>query len=196
MFADQKKTIAAAFAALLALATGAAQAQPVSWYLGADIVQLTTDIDDKTGVPPIVTGSAKATTLRLKGGAHLLNWLDAEVHWIIPSSETYSTAGTTNKAETNVLALLAKPKARFGQLGVYGLLGIASTSTELSGVVVGDESATDLAYGLGLEYAFTRNLAGTIDYTRYSKKNFPVGGLSGGLDVDVSALGVGIAYTF
>jgi opacity protein-like surface antigen len=191
----KRSMVAGAAGLCLAAATGLAQAQS-KWYLGADVVQLETKITDQTGVPPIVTGSAKATTLRLKGGGHLTNWLDLELQGILPSEETYSNAGTTNKVETSVFAVLAKPNANFGPVNVYGAFGWASSKVSLHGVLEGDKSFSDLAFGVGAQYRFNRNLAVSADWMRYGKKNLDVSGLSGGIDVDVSAFGVGINYTF
>ncbi len=186
-------------APILALAAtiGVAHAAPPVFYAGVDVLRLTTKIDDKTGVPPIVTGSADATTLRLKGGAQFLEWLDAEVHLVLPQSETYSTtAGRANTVETSVIGVFAKPNISAGPMNFYALLGFAQTKIELAGAVSGSESASGVAYGAGVQYAFTRNISGSIDYMQYHKKNFPLAGFSGGLDTTVNAIGVGVAYTF
>lgn len=192
----KRTTVAAAAGLCFAAAAGIAQADPLKWYLGGDVVQLETKVTDQTGVPPIVTGSAKATTLRLKGGGHVTNWLDLELQGILPSEETYSNAGTTNKVETSVFAMLAKPNASFGPVNVYGALGWASSKVKFSGVLQGDKSFSDVAYGFGAQYKFTPNFAASADWMRYGKKNLDVSGLSGGIDVDVTAIGVGVNYTF
>lgn len=197
MNAIQKKLLAGGLGLALALAAAAAKAQPVSWYIGADVLQLKTEVDDKTGVPPIITGDAKSTTLRLKGGTHILNWLDAELHFVLPNEETFSTAGgTQNGVKTGIFGAFAKPHADFGPLGIYGLAGIASTRYEFSGVVEGSKTKADFAYGLGAQYRFTRNFAASIDWVQYNKTNLEVDFLSGGIDVKASALGIGVSYTF
>lgn len=190
------RTILASAAGLcLAASAGLAQAQS-KWYVGGDIVQLETKVTDQTGVPPNVTGSAKATTLRLKGGGHLTSWLDLELQGIFPSEETYSNAGTTNKVETSVFAVLAKPNADLGPVNLYGALGWASNKVKFSGVLAGDQSFGDFAFGVGAQYKFNRNLAVSADWMRYGKKNLAVGGLAGGVDVEVRAAGIGLSYTF
>jgi opacity protein-like surface antigen len=175
---------------------GMAHAAPPTFYAGGDIVQLTTKIDDNFAfIPPDLSGSAKATTLRLKGGMHILDWLDAELHIVLPQDKEFSTAGGfTNKAKSTVFAAFAKPNVNVGPVNLYGLVGFSQVKLELSGGVIGSETETGVAYGVGVQYPFTRNLSGSIDYVQYLKKNdFGGGGL---FDVNVKGIGVGVNYTF
>jgi opacity protein-like surface antigen len=176
---------------------GVAHAAPPTFYAGGDIIGLTTKIDDKTGVPPDMSGSAKATTLRVRGGAHFLDWLDAELHVVLPQDKDFSTTfGVTNKAKTSIVGAFAKPNVNVGPVNLYGLVGFATTTVNLSGgKVTGSQSKSGVAYGAGVQYPFTRNLSGSIDYVQYVKKSYPVSG-AGGLDVDAKAIGVGVTYTF
>ena len=144
------------------------------------------------------SGSAKATTPRLRGGAHILDWLDAEFHVALsPQDKTYSTTGaSSNKSRTTVSAVFAKPNINVGPVNLYGLVGFASVKVDFSGSVVsGTQSEGGAAYGVGVQYPFTGNLSGSIDYVQYVKKNYPTSA-GGGLDVDVKAIGVGVTYTF
>jgi opacity protein-like surface antigen len=180
----------------LAAFAGAAGAQQLTWYAGADLVRLETEVDDKTGVPPIITGTASTPSLRLKGGAHVLPWLDIELQLILARDETFSTEGTTNKVQTGVAGIFAKPHHQVGPVDLYALVGFSSSSHEFSGVIAGSKSVSDISYGIGAQYKFTPKLALSIDWTQYTKKNLEIAGLSGGLDVTVKALGVGLNYTF
>jgi len=184
---------------LLALALGTAatigvaHAAPPTFYAGGDISGFKTKIDDKSGIPPDLTGSANATTLRLRGGMHILDWLDAEMHILLPQDKTYSTAGGTSKVKTTVVGLFAKPNTNVGPVNLYGLVGLAQSKMDFSGVLVGNQSESGVAYGVGVQYPFTKNLSGSIDYVQYLKKsNF--GG--GGIDVTNSAISAGVLYTF
>jgi predicted porin len=176
---------------------GVAHAAPPVFYIGGDAVGSTTKIDDTTGSN--TSGSAKATALRLRGGAHILDWLDAEFHVALsPTDKTYSTTGTSsNKSRTTVAAAFAKPNVNVGPVNLYGLVGLASTKVDLSGsLMTGTQSERSVAYGVGVQYPFTRDLSGSIDYVQYlKKKSYPVSGV-GGVDVDVKAIGVGVTYTF
>ncbi|HYS84433.1 MAG TPA: porin family protein [Bradyrhizobium sp.] len=185
---------------LLAIALGTAAtisvahaAQP-TFYAGGDITALTTKIDDKSGIAPDVSGSAKATTLRLRGGMHILDWLDAELHLVLPQDKTYSTTlGVDNKVKTTVVGLFAKPYVNAGPVSFYGLLGLAQSKMDFSGGVVSTSSQNEsgVAYGVGVQYPFTKNLSGSIDYVQYlPKKSVSF------LDVDNKAFGVGVTYTF
>jgi opacity protein-like surface antigen len=177
-----------------AAAIGVAHAAPPTFYAGGDIVGLTTKIDDKSGIAPDVSGSAKTTTLRLRGGMHILDWLDAELHLVLPQDKTYSTTlGVNNKVKTQVFAAFAKPNVNLGPVNLYGLVGFAQSSMDFSGGVVSTSSQnkSGVAYGVGVQYPFTRNLSGSIDYVQYlSKKSISF------LDVDNKAFGVGVTWTF
>jgi opacity protein-like surface antigen len=175
---------------------GVARAAPPVFYIGGDLVGLTTKIDDKTGAN--TSGSAKGSAVRLRGGAHILDWLDAEFHVALsPQDKTYSTTGaSSNKSRTTVSAVFAKPNINVGPVNLYGLVGFASVKVDFSGSVVsGTQSEGGAAYGVGVQYPFTGNLSGSIDYVQYVKKNYPTSA-GGGLDVDVKAIGVGVTYTF
>jgi opacity protein-like surface antigen len=191
-----KKILLAGLGLGLAAFAGGASAQQMGWYAGADVVSVETEVDDKTGVAPIITGSAEALSLRLKGGAHVLPWLDIEVQVILPRDETFSTTGGTSKVATGVFGLFAKPHHQVGPVDLYALVGFSSASHKLSGVVEGSKSVSDISYGIGAQYKLSPKLALSIDWTRYTKKNLEVSGLSGGLDVTTSAVGIGFNHTF
>lgn len=193
---NKTKMLLGGLGVCLAAFSGAASAQQLGWYAGADMVRVETEVDDKTGVPPIITGSATATSVRLKGGAHVLPWLDIELQLILPRDETFSTVGATNKVETGVVGLFAKPHHQVGPVDLYALVGFSSSTHEFRGVIAGEKSVSDISYGIGAQYKFTPKLALSIDWTQYTKKNLEVAGLSGGLDVSVKAVGVGLNYTF
>ena len=180
-----------AIAIAAAAAIGVAHAAPPTFYAGGDISGLTSKIEDKSGIPPDVSGDAKATTLRLRGGMHILDWLDAEMHIVLPQDKDYST---NNKVKTSVVGLFAKPNYNVGPVNLYGLVGFAQSKMDFSGsLATGSQTESGVAYGVGVQYPFTRNLSGSIDYVQYLKKsNF--GGVP--LDVTNSAISAGVLYTF
>ena len=93
----------------------------------------------------------------------------------------------------HIIGLFAKPNINAGPVNVYGLLGFAQSKMDFSGVVAGSQTESSVAYGAGVQYPFTRNLSGSIDYVQYLKKsNF--GGV--GIDVTNSAISAGVIYTF
>jgi|SRR5690349_8188603 opacity protein-like surface antigen len=183
--------------AVLAATSGAAKAAAPTFFFGTDIVRLTTRIDDQTGVPANFSGTADAITIRLRGGAHFLQGLDAEVHAVLPQSQTYSNTGGTNSVKTSVLGVFAKPNFDAGPLNIYALLGYSYAAVDLSGTVKGQPGASGVAYGAGVRYAITPNVSGSIDFTQYAReKNVAVSGLAGGIDVNTRAIGVGVSYWF
>jgi len=185
-----KKLLAIAIGTVATI--GVAHAAPPTFYAGGDIVGLTAKIDDKSGVAPDVSGSAKATTLRLRGGMHILDWLDAELHVVLPQDKEYSTTiGQTNKVKATIVGLFAKPNVKVGPVNLYGLVGFAQSKMEFGGnIVTGSQTESGAAYGVGVQYPFTRNLSGSIDYVQYLKKSVSF------LDIDNKAIGVGVTYTF
>ena len=101
-----KKLLAIALST--AATIGVAHAAPPTFYAGGDITGFKSKIDDTSGIPPNVSGDAKATTLRLRGGMHILDWLDAEMHIVLPQDKTYSTTGgvtTLNLPPKSVVVL-------------------------------------------------------------------------------------------
>lgn len=186
-------------AALLVLAIGAgtAHAEPERFYLGADLVRLTTRVEDRSGVPPDVTGKANVSTLRLKFGGGIFDWLDVESHLVVPQDEAYSHSFVANTVQTGGLALFLKPRLVVGRASLYGLLGFPEAWIDLGGSKVGHSGqyTSSLSYGLGAQWRFTRNLSATIDYTHYYRERIEVDG-GGSLDVDLSAIAFGLAYSF
>ena|SRR2546430_16416199 len=172
-----------------AAAIGVAHAAPPTFYAGGDISGFKSKIDDTSGIPPNVSGDAKATTLRLRGGMHILDWLDAELHIVLPKDKDYGVA----KVKTTVVGLFAKPNTNVGPVNLYGLVGLAQSKMEFSGGLGGSETESGVAYGVGVQYPFTKNLSGSIDYVQYLKKS-DFGGA--GIDVTNSAISVGVLYTF
>jgi hypothetical protein len=123
------KKLLVAFAIVGAGTAGLAEAQQPSFYAGADLVNMTQKNKDESGILPDLSGTATTTNLRLKGGIHALDWLDAELQVIVPQTGSYSAAGAGDVSfRTSVTALFAKPNTNLGPVNVYGLVGFASIS--------------------------------------------------------------------
>ncbi len=78
-------------------------------------------------------------------------------------------------------------------MNLYGLVGFAQSKMDFSGGVVSTSSQTEsgAAYGVGVQYPFTKNLSGSIDYVQYlPKKSVSF------LDIDIKAISAGVTYTF
>lgn len=81
----------------------------------------------------------------------------------------------------------------------YGKLGALWSDTKLEAssggaVAVSDKSHSDVSatYGLGLSYAFTRNVSGNLEWNRYNRLGDPA--TTGRSDANVYS--VGVAYHF
>lgn len=110
------------------------------------------------------------------------------------ASETLTNTGTTSlKIGTDtksygVAAILGKTMGRFRP---FVKLGLHRWNTDLTGTsglnasVSGDESGTDLFYGLGVEWAASKAVGVQLEYESYDV---------GGPDVDV--VGVALRYSF
>jgi len=140
----QKLLIASA---MLAGTMGVAHAAAPTFYAGADVARLTTKIDDQTGTPANFSGTADTVTLRLRGGAHFVPGLDAELHAVLPQSGTYSNTSRPNSLKTTVAGVFAKPNVDAGPVNIYGLIGYSYAFVDLSGVVKSQQSASGFAYG-------------------------------------------------
>lgn len=193
------KTVMSA-ALLVAVNASGAEGERLPFYLGADLVRLTTRVDDRTEVAPKISGSAAGTTLRLRGGAHLYPWLDAEFESVLSANATYSTTGSANTVRANVFGAFTKPKITFGHLELYARLGASSTTLEFVGTKtsdrIGKTATSGFAYGAGAQYVLNRNIRTSVDYSQYNKGKLDAANTPDGLGVAVRALSLGITYTF
>jgi OOP family OmpA-OmpF porin len=83
------------------------------------------------------------------------------------------------------------------QFSIFGRLGFYNAETKISGVIGGGKKrTTDLTFGLGVQYDFTRNFGVRGEWQRYSdvKSHSDLFGTNGKSDVDV--LGVSLVYRF
>ena len=80
---------------------------------------------------------------------------------------------------------------------LYGKLGAYRAEAELSSNVgvSGDKKTTDLTYGLGARYDFTRNLAVRAEWQRYQGIEVPNTVLTSG-DSDADVLNIGVLWKF
>jgi opacity protein-like surface antigen len=173
---------------------GVAQATGTGGYLGVDAVSESSKLTDNV-FGGVFSGTADATTLRVKGGTHISNNFDLEVQFILPRTGSY-TALTQFDVKNSILAVFAKPNVDAGPINVYGLFGFASVETDVT--LLGSsftEANSGFAYGIGIQFNATKDLSVSIDYTQYLKKD-DLGGQLAGLGGDIKAIGVGVNYTF
>ena len=112
------------------------------------------------------------TAWRAFGGYQLNRNFAAELGYTNLGKFTASAGGLTDDAKVNAwdLSLLAAWPF-MNQFAVYGRLGAyrANAKEETNFVGNFEHSNTDLTYGLGAQYDFTRNLGMRVEWQRYAK---------------------------
>jgi len=166
-----KKWIAAMLgSAAMAVSAGAvAQQADTGWYVGASIGQSDLDID-------------KDTAWKFSLGYQLNRNLSVELGYT--NLGEVSEGGVDVEATGwEVIGLYKFPVAN--QLSIYGLAGIAMVEAEASflGVTVSDDS-TELTFGVGAQYDFSRNMGLRAQWQRY------------GADEDIDVISIGVAIKF
>ena len=161
-------------AAAMAVSAGAvAQQADTGWYVGGSIGQADLDID-------------KDTAWKISLGYQINRTFSAEVGYTNLGEVSETVLGVTASAEATAFELIGVGKLPVGnQLSVYGLAGIAIAEVEAraGGVTVSDDS-TELTFGVGAQYDFSRNMGARLQWQRYGADE----------DVDVISVGVGVKF--
>lgn len=188
-----------AFGAVVA----AAPARAEGGYVGVDLVALVNKLTYSIG------GSSYDETysgghLRLKGGYRFTDMFAIEGQLLSGSSDTQNDPfGNPYKMTTGPIAgLYGRLDIPLGETaGLYGLLGVASTSTEyqtqVGGAPIDKNKGASLSFGFGLQVRFTEHVAGTIDLMWYKigTASYP-SYFSGNPDQVVGGFGAGLTYSF
>jgi OOP family OmpA-OmpF porin len=157
-------------AAAMAVSAGAvAQQADTGWYVGGSIGQSDLDID-------------KDIAWKASLGYQINRTFSAEVGYT--NLGEVSELGVTAEATAfEVIGLAKFPVAN--QLSIYGLAGIAMAEVEVSSPLgsVSDDS-TELTFGVGAQYDFSRNMGARVQWQRY------------GADEDIDVISVGVVVKF
>lgn len=164
------------------------------FYLGIDAARMSQKNTDDSGNAISITGTAKTTNVRLKGGIHALGWLDAEMHIIFSTTGDYddSTGGNVSFS-SSVIGFFAKPNFNLGPMNIYGLFGFSSVSSDLSSATIyGTSDQTGFSVGAGVQFSVVKNFSISADYVQYQKDiNY-----GAGQNDTITAVGVGANYSF
>lgn len=170
-----KKWLAAMVgAAAMTLSAGAmAQQADTGWYAGASFGQSDLDID-------------KDTAWKIFGGYQLNRNLSVELGYTNLGEVSEGVGPLRVSAEATaweVIGVYKFPVAN--QLSLYGLAGIAMTEVDVEflGVSASDDS-TELTFGFGAQYDFSRNVGLRAQWQRY------------GADEDIDVISLGVAVKF
>jgi OOP family OmpA-OmpF porin len=168
-------------AALGFAGSAAAQSDLASWYIGGTLGQS----DFKDGCRGLGSCDKKDTAWRILGGYQFnRNWA-AEVGYHNLGKAT--APGLDTKANAvELVGIGALPLV--DRFSVYGKLGIYRGELKAAGA---KENNSDVTYGAGLQYDFTRTVGVRGEWQRYNKMG---GGAIAKTDVDV--LSVGVVYRF
>jgi OmpA-OmpF porin, OOP family len=166
---------------------GPAFAQDQGWYIGASLGQSKA----KDGCDDVV-GSCddKDSAWRILGGYQFNKNLAVEFGYTdlgeVSGDETGFGAFSV---ESNVFELVAVGSWPFAdKFSLYGKLGLYRGDTDASAAGISvSESNTDLTYGIGLRWDFTKNLGARLEYQIYGDVG---GGDIGESDAEVISLGV------
>ena len=183
----------AMIAAALALAASHASAQA---YLGGSIGQ--SDIDDQIATGLITGGSVDGTDSAFKifGGYMFNRHFGLEAAYVDLGEATYSgnflglpvTGGRVELSGVNISALGALPIGeRFSLFGKIGLFMWDAEASDTTGGVPfsAQQDGTDLSFGIGLGYQFTRNLGVRAEWEMFTTE-----------DAESSLISVGLLWRF
>jgi OOP family OmpA-OmpF porin len=118
---------------------------------------------------------------------------DATVSGVIAGVGPASLRMSNKAWEIVGVGLLPLPNSNFAFFGKLGAIRYKSSLVG-GGAFVGavDDNGTELTGGVGVQYSFTRELAGRLEWQRY----YNLGGGNIGIRPDVNALRLGARYKF
>lgn len=147
-------------------ATLPTSASASGFYIGADVVQRTTDLE----YPDTYGGSETYTTqhTRIKAGYEILKFLAVEAHASNAGKDTdIDPFGDMFELDTgNIIGIYVKPKTPFAKANVYGLIGFSQWDTTYREVATGlKDTDTVITFGVGVggEFNITQNLRFNIE---------------------------------
>jgi OOP family OmpA-OmpF porin len=166
-----KKWLAAMLgAAAMAVSAGAvAQQADTGWYAGAQIGNAEVfDEDD--------------TAWKVFGGYQINRTFSAELGYT-NLGEVDVPGGSAEATAFELLGVGKFPLAN--QFSIYGLVGFAMVEVDVSGPFSNlSDDSTELTYGIGAQYDFSRNMGVRLQWQRYDTEE----------EVDVMSVGVVIKF--
>jgi OOP family OmpA-OmpF porin len=163
------------------------------FYLGGSIGESSGDCNSTAST----SCDDKDTAWKIFGGYQLNRNFAVELGYT-DLGEVSSSGPFGTKIESTVWDLVAVGSLPLGNnFSLYGKLGAYRAEAELSSSagVSGDKSTTDLTYGLGARYDFTRNLGVRAEWQRYQGIEVPSTVLTSG-DSDVDVFNIGVLWKF
>lgn len=184
----KKTTLAALMAAagLAASQTTLAQAtRDMGWYAGASIGQM----ESQESCPSGFSCDLKDTAWKFFGGYRINRNFAAEAFWGEWGEISVSLGGATATVEARTIGVAGLGILPLGQqFELFGKLGIGNTKLKAtgSGLATGlsdSDSGSDVLFGFGAAYNFTRNLGVRAEWERLN-------------DSELDIMSIGLQYRF
>jgi OmpA-OmpF porin, OOP family len=189
------KLLAAAVLVLSGL-VAASQVSAQGFYIGGSVGQ--SEFDDSNAIPELITSGSvdgSDTGYKIFGGYQFNQHFGLEVAYVDLGKASYSgrfgaltvTGGSVETTGFNFSAVGTLPLgSSFALLGRIGLFTWESKANDVTGGVPfsGKENGTDVSYGFGASFNFTKNLSMRAEWDRFKA----VG--------DIDLLSIGVAYKF
>lgn len=173
------------------------QAAAQGFYIGGSVGQ--SDFDDGNAIPDLITSGTvdgTDTGFKLFGGYQFNQNFGLELAWVDLGKASYSgtfqgipvTGGTIETYGLNISAVGTLPLGSsgfslFGKAGFYSWEAKANDTT--GGLPFsGKQDGSDLSYGIGASYDFTKNLGIRAEWERFKAVD------------NIDLLSVGVVYKF
>jgi len=161
-----KTLIITLIASLAAIGAQAQSMKKNDWY--GEVGYLGMKLSDNSDVTP------KPKMARFVVGKDINENLSVEgMAGLTTSKYSWSDSGVNSTLSSTTYGIFAKPKAEIAQgIQAFARIGLARTSWKqdsTAGAI--SDSASKVAYGIGLQADFTKNIYGQLDYMKYASKN-------------------------
>ena len=200
-----KIKLGAVAAALLASFSGVAFADGSNYYAAFDIGQSDAK-DGCNGVPATMSCKKTDTAFRLAGGYQFTPMWGAEVSYADLGKDTASGTllGVSVSGDVKLTSLQLAGTGTFpvsGAFSVIGKLGIARTEVKetataafggLSASASAKATSTKAAFGIGVQYDFTKNVSARAQYEDLGK----VGDVNTTGESKLTLISAGVIYKF
>jgi OOP family OmpA-OmpF porin len=163
------------------------------FYIGGSVGQSTADCNATART----SCDDEDTAWKIFGGYQFNRNFAAELGYS-ELGEVSSSGPFSTKVDSKLWDLVGVGSIPLGNnFSLYGKLGAYRADAELSSSVgvSGDKSTTDLTYGLGARYDFTRNFGVRAEWQRYQGIEVPSTAVTSG-DSDIDVLNIGALWKF
>jgi OOP family OmpA-OmpF porin len=137
------------------------------------------------------------TSFKIFGGYQFNRYIAAELGYNDLGKAKVTGPGGTDEFKATAWELSAVGSwPVMDQLAVFGRLGAYYGEGKISGPDNGEKKTTNLTFGAGAQYDFTRNFGVRIEWQRFSKIKFHNDVVGVDAEGDVDVLGASVLYRF